>query len=141
MMDSDSVEELTSRALSDEDRYYYERSYKEPVESIDRLEDAAKFLVGATATTSGLFLAAVKLSRGDQTATEIVWFIPFVLWAMSIVVLVCVLLPQEYKTGQREPDSWRKAFLEARRRKFRRLMVGALFFVMGIISAVIPLSF
>jgi hypothetical protein len=59
------VEEIPSRIPSEEERYFYEQSYREPVESIARIEEVAKFMVGATATTSGLFLAAFKLSTGS----------------------------------------------------------------------------
>ncbi len=39
--DQTDIEELKSRPLSDEDEFYYERSYKEPVESTERIEDTA----------------------------------------------------------------------------------------------------
>src|SRR5262249_33719079 len=75
--DEEQIEEIPSRPLTDEEQYFYERSYKELVESIPRIEDVAKFLIGATATTSGLFLAAFKLARGDKTVTEAFWLAPF----------------------------------------------------------------
>ena len=64
--DREPVERLKSQRLTEEDKYFYERSFKEPVESTERIEEVAKFLVGATATTSGLFLAAFKDSEGDE---------------------------------------------------------------------------
>ncbi|MBI2877011.1 MAG: hypothetical protein HYY20_09035 [Candidatus Tectomicrobia bacterium] len=95
----EEIEERPSRPLTDEERYFFEHSYKEPVESIARIEETAKFLVGATATTSGLFLAAFKLSLGSQTVSSPAWFVPFLCWAISILGLVLVLFPQEYRTG------------------------------------------
>ncbi|CAN2042442.1 MFS transporter [Candidatus Magnetomoraceae bacterium gMMP-15] len=132
---TNNTPEIISRKLTEEERYFYEQSYKEPVESIARIEEAAKFLVGATATTSGLFLAAFKISYGNQTAAGILWRLPFICWAISIITLVCVLLPQKYKVGKREPASWKKAFLKARKRKFIWLFAGACFFILGIILA------
>ena len=134
------IQELTSRPLTDEERYFFEHSYKEPVESITRIEEAAKFLVGATATTSGLFLAAFKLSLGDKTVSDPAWFVPFICWAISILAFILVLFPETYRTGSGEPASWKKAFLQARKRKFRWLFVGTAFFVAGILSAVYPFA-
>lgn len=49
-----------SKLADDEDKFYYEQSYKEPVEGIKRMEETAKFLVGAVTTASGLFMAASR---------------------------------------------------------------------------------
>ena len=59
-------EELTSRSLTAEEKYYYERSYKEPIESIARIEETAKFLTGVAATMSGLFLV-ISLCQMQHT--------------------------------------------------------------------------
>jgi hypothetical protein len=46
----------------------------------------AKFLIGASATTSGLFVAACKLVLGEKTtAPGPAGFAPFLLWAASIL--------------------------------------------------------
>ncbi len=37
----DEIERIPSQPMSDEDRYYLERAWKEPVESISRIEDTA----------------------------------------------------------------------------------------------------
>jgi hypothetical protein len=137
---NEDVEEIPSRRLTDEERYFFEYAYKEPVESIPRIEEVAKFLVGATATTSGLFLAAFKLSQGDKTVAGLAWFVPFICWAISILALILVLFPHKYRTGSHEPAAWQQAFLQARRWKYRWLVVGALLFVAGIITAVYPLA-
>jgi hypothetical protein len=103
--------------------------------SIARIEEVAKFLVGATTTTSGLFLAAFKLALGKQTVSAVVWFVPFVLWAFSIIFFIAVLFPEEYLTGKNEPASWRQAFRDARRRKYWRLVIGTVLFILGMLSA------
>ena len=135
----EDVPELQSRLLRDDERYYYEQSYKEPVESIARIEDTAKFLIGAAATTSGIFLAAFQLSVGNQTVSGTKEIMPFIFWALSILGLILVLFPHEYRTGKNEPASWREAFLQARKRKYRWLIIGAVLFVAGVISAAYPL--
>ncbi len=133
------IEELQSRKMTDEENYYFEQSYKEPVECIARIEDAAKFLLGATSTTSGLFLAALKLSIGKKAVAGLVWYLPFICWAASIICLVLVVFPYEYETGKNEPASWKKAFVKAQKRKYNRLFAGTLFFIIGIVSAVYPI--
>jgi hypothetical protein len=138
--DTTDGETIASRRLTDEQRYFFERAYKEPVESIPRLEEVAKFLVGATATTSGLFLAAFKLSLGDTTITGLAWFLPFLCWALGIVAFILVLFPQTYRTGRDEPASWKAAFLQARRRKYGWLFVGTLLFIAGLFAAVYPFT-
>ncbi len=136
----EEITEIRSSRLSEEDRYYYEQSYKEPVESITRIEEMAKFLTGATATISGLYLSALKLSVGEHAVPRMAWHIPipFIFWILSIITLVLVLFPQPYATGRDEPESWKKAFTQARKRKFRYLFAGTLLFVAGMISAIYP---
>ena len=113
---------------------------KEPVDSLARLDDIAKFLIGASATTSGLFVAAYKLALGEKTPVPgPAGFAPFLLWAASILALLRVVLPQSYPTGRNEPASWRAAVLQARRRKYGWLQAGAWLFILGILAAVYPL--
>ncbi|MDM8514955.1 hypothetical protein QUF76_02055 [Desulfobacterales bacterium HSG16] len=133
------IEEIPSRKMTDEEKYYQEQSYKEPVEGIARIEDTAKFLLGATATTSGLYLGALRLSIGKSTVTGIIWYLPFLWWALSIIGMILVIFPEKYETGKNEPGSWKKAFLKARKLKYIRLFIGTLFFIFGIITAVIPI--
>ena len=136
---ADEIEELSAKPLTEEERYFYERSYKEPVEAIERIEDVAKALVTATAGVAGLFLSAMKLSLGDAPAEGLLWLAPFGCWALGMIALVLVLLPRKYPVGEYEPAAWQRVFLEARNRKFRWLVSGALLFVAGILSGALPL--
>ncbi|MEE8291789.1 MAG: hypothetical protein V3R80_09925 [Candidatus Tectomicrobia bacterium] len=138
--DDEHIEELPARRLSEEEQYYFEHAYKEPVESISRIEEVAKFLVGATATTSGLFLAAVKISHGKEAIPGWEWLLPFLCWGGSICALVGVLFPQPYATGANEPASWKAAFRRARRVKYGVLTLGTLLFIAGILTAVYALA-
>ncbi len=138
--DQNNVEELRSRPLSDEDEFYYERSYKEPVESTERIEETAKFLIGATATASGIFLAAFKLSLGNQTVADAAYYAPFICWSLSLVALVLVLFPVEYTVGKSEPASWKVAFRKARQWKYGLLFVGAMLFVAGIVGGMFSIA-
>lgn len=133
-MDDDHIEELPSKKLTDRDKYYLEQGYKEPVERIGRIEEVAKFLAGATATTSGLYLAAYKIALGQQTVTALVWFLPYLLWAASLILFVLVLLPNKYPTYENNAESWRRAFLRCGKCKYWRLMAGAVFFILGILA-------
>ena len=134
----DPIEELPSRLPTDEEKYFSERAYKEIVESIPRIEDVAKFLIGATATTSGLYLAAFKLARGEKIVAEPLWFLPFLCWAFSLAALVLVLLPGRYEAGRDVPRSWKDAYRQARDRKYRRLAIGTVLFIAGTFAAAFP---
>ncbi len=63
-----------------------------------RIEDTAKFLLGITAGTSGLYLSAYKLAMGKATVTGLLWSLPFLFWAAAIVLLILVIFPQKYET-------------------------------------------
>ena len=125
---------------TDEEAFYLKTAYEEPVKSLGRLEETARFLMTVAASTSGLFLAAFKLSLGSKTVSGPAWFLPFICWAIGILLLILVLFPQKYKTGRNEPASWKEAFLRARKQKFRFLLAGTLFFIAGIVSAAYPLA-
>jgi hypothetical protein len=140
MTSPDESEELPSRPMTPEESYYLEFATKEPVDSLARLDDIAKFLIGASATTSGLFVAAFKLVLGEKTTVPgLAGFAPFLLWAASILALLRVVVPHRYLTGRNEPASWQAAVHQARTRKYRWLQVGAWLFILGIMAAVYPL--
>jgi hypothetical protein len=80
MRSPDDSEALPSRSITPEESYYLEFATKEPVDSLARLDEVAKFLIGASATTSGLFVAAFKLVLGEKTTVPgPAGFAPFVL--------------------------------------------------------------
>jgi hypothetical protein len=140
MTSPDDSEALSARPLTPEETYYQEFATKEPVESLARLDDIAKFLIGDSATTSGLFVAAYNLALGEKALVPgPAGFAPFLLWVASIAALLRVVLPQSYPAGRNEPASWRAAVLQARRRKYRWLQAGAWLFILGILAAVYPL--
>ena len=130
---------ITGRPLTDEQQYYYEISFKEPVESIGRIEEMAKFLAGAVTGVSGLFLAAFRLALAGQPAYGAIWFAPVVLWGASILALVAVLSPRSYTTAKNEPAAWKAAYTRARRFKYCWLVTGAVLFICGLVAAVVPL--
>lgn len=139
-MTDDHIEDLISQPLTDADRYYLEQAYKDPVERITRIEDAAKFMAGATATTSGLYLAAFKIALGSGTTTAFLWFLPYLLWSASLTLFVLVLLPQKYPTREDDPGSWRAAFIRSGRYKYWRLLIGAILFILGILAGAVPFN-
>lgn len=134
------IEAIPSRKPTDEEQYYIEYAYKEPVESIVRIEEVAKFLLGATATASGLLAAAVKISHSTKPLSDGLWWLPFLCWAASIVAFIFVLFPQPYPTGHNEPAAWKAALDKARWRKYWILTVGTMFFVCGLLAAILALA-
>ncbi len=133
-MQNNDIEEIVARPMTDEQRYYVEQFYKEPVESLGRIEETAKFLIGTSSATSGLYLAAFKMAFGEAK-DHIVGLIPFICWSLAIILLILTLLPRKYETGKNEPASYKKAFQDAHHYKFQRLMFGAVCFILGIITA------
>ncbi len=131
------IEDIPSRKMTDVDRYYEDLLIRNPAESTARIEDTAKFLLGITSGTSGLYLSAYKLAMGKAVASGISWFLPFMAWAISIIFLVLVIFPQKYDTFKNEPDSLKRGFLEAMKRKYNRLCAGTIFFVLGILLGVV----
>ncbi len=134
------IDAIPSRKPTDEEQFYIEYAYKEPVDSITRIEDVAKFLLGATVTASGLMAAAVKISQGTKPLSDGIWWAPFVCWAASIVAFIFVLFPQPYPTGENEPATWKAALNKARWRKYGILTVGAMFFVCGLFAAILAVA-
>jgi len=137
-MTDDPIQDLVSENLTEEDQYYLQQGYQDPVQRIARIEDVAKFLAGATATTSGLYLAAFKIAFGARTAAAFPWLIPHLLWSAALILFVLVLLPQRHPTHQNDPASWKAAFIESGRRKHRRLLYGAILFILGILAGAYP---
>ena len=134
--ESDDIEQVPSRKPTEEEEYYLKFAYEEPVESLKRLEEVAKFFIGATGTVSGLFLAALKVG-GDKTIESFWGYAPFACWSLSLLCLVFVLSPQSYAAGKNEPASWKRAVLQARSWKFNSLVIGTIFFIFGIFSGAV----
>ena len=128
---------LKGRPPTAEEQFYLEAAYKDPVESIGRIEDTAKFLVGAVSATSGIFAAALKITAAAPADAKPLWFLQFLLWAASVMLLLLVLFPRSYATAQNEPAAWKNAFLRARTVKYRWLVAGASCFVLGLVLAAI----
>ncbi len=127
---------LQSVPVTDEDRYYLERLYKEPVESLGRIEDAVKFLGGAAATTAGVFLAAIKLTPDPAR----IWWLPVLLWVVSLLVFVRILVPRRFSVRERDPSAVKQMLLNARDSKYRLLWAGTLLFIGGLVSAAVLLG-
>ena len=138
MTTPDEIEEIVSRPMTDEEKYYEEMAFKDPAESMGRIEDTAKFLTGIASATSGLYLAACKLALGRDTVSDMVWFAPFLFWALSIIFLILVIFPRQYPTFEKEPASFKRAILKAQKVKYTCLSVGTFFFICGILSGVLP---
>ncbi len=104
-----------------------------------RIEETAKFLLGISAGTSGLYLSVFKLAMGKTAVAGFPLFLPFLFWAAAMVLLVLVIFPQKYETYKNEPASMKNVFLKARTIKYRRLFAGTLLFILGILSGVFVL--
>ncbi|MAG93531.1 MAG: hypothetical protein CMJ48_07260 [Planctomycetaceae bacterium] len=126
---------LQGAAPTPEETFYLKTSYEEPVASLARLEQTARFLITVATSTSGVFVAALKLSLGKDETLAATWFGPFGLWAISVACLLVVLVPRHYSHGRNEPADIKRMVLEVQRFKYRWLVGGAAAFLAGILLA------
>ncbi len=133
-------EERLGRVPTAEELYWLEREYKNPVESIGRIEETAKFLVTVVTGVSGLFAAAWKLAEGEKAQGEGLWWLPFVLWVFSMISLVIVFFPGFYSVKKQVPESVKAAYRAVLWWKFWWLAAGLIFFLLGVLSTVLPMG-
>lgn len=124
-----------ARRTTAAERYYHELRYKDAPETVRRLEDTAKILLGVFAGASGLYLAAYKLAFGAAPVSAVRWYIPFVLWAAAMIALLMVITPQKYEITA-STESFKTAVIAARDRKYRRLLIGVGLFIAGLLAGV-----
>ena len=80
---------------------------------------------------SGLLCLEPELSKEDAARLE---------KAARNIDIILVMLPRTYPTGKDEPASVKRAFLKARRFKYRLLLWGTLSFIAGLLAAVFLLT-
>jgi hypothetical protein len=142
----DEPELLNSRKLTAEEEFFYKTAFKEPVKSIDRLEETAKFLAAAVSASAGVFLSALRVGPEPYGMpmpgiSALLAAATIVFWGISLITLLMVLLPRPYAVGRNHPDDWKETFITIRRVKYRWLMLGAGAFIIGLVVAAFPLVY
>lgn len=127
---------LPSRALTDEDSFYLKLARDEFAASLGRLEETAKYLVGAIGAVAGLVLAGIQIKiavKPDLPASS--FAVPFLLWGFSALCAILVFFPLPYRHYQDAPAAIRRAFERARKVKWALLLISVLAFAAGLYFA------
>ncbi len=127
---------LESRRANEEELFYLKLARDEFAASLGRIEETAKYLIGAIGAVAGLVLAGlqVKLAMNPQLpANPLTW--PFVLWGSSGLFAILVFFPLPYRPYRNAPQEIRRSFAKARWVKWSLLLLSVLTFGAGIIVA------
>jgi hypothetical protein len=123
--------EIRATSASSEDSSWIDFQLKERQSSLQRLEDAAKFLSGL-ASVSLTIMLSVNKSAFDQFSQSLTLKIGVLSWLISIVLTLGVVLPFRYNYIENSADSIKKMNQIVRRTKYALLTLGALFYLAGI---------
>ncbi|MDZ7268770.1 MAG: hypothetical protein ONB48_13615 [candidate division KSB1 bacterium] len=129
---------IPSRRATDDDLFYLDLAREEFAASLGRIEETAKYLIGAIGAVAGLVLAGMQVklavSQGQAApGTPLTW--PFVLWGVSALFAIFVFFPLPYRHYSASPQSIRQKFIKARKVKWSLLLVSTLTFAAGLLVA------
>ena len=130
------IRKLESRPATEEDLFYLKMARDEFTASLSRIEETAKYLIGAVGAVAGLFLAGlqVKIAVKPELKESIVTM-PFWLWGVGLLCAIFVILPLPYRHDENAPQSIRRSFARARWVKWSLLLVSAIALTAGLIVA------
>lgn len=118
------IEELPARRASDEEVFYLQKAREEFFRSLERIEETAKYVIGAVGAVAGLFLAGMQVKLAvNPKLPQASLKLPFLLWGISLILAVLVFFPFPYRSVYRSPQQIRRAFSRARRVKWGLLPV------------------
>ncbi|MDZ7292929.1 MAG: hypothetical protein ONB44_24245 [candidate division KSB1 bacterium] len=129
---------LESRPATDDELFYLKLARDEFAASFSRIEETAKYLIGAIGAVAGLVLAGMQVklavSQGQGApGTALTW--PFVLWGVSALCAIFVFFPLPYRHYSGSPQSIRQKFVKARKVKWSLLLISTLTFAAGLLVA------
>ncbi|MGH7490973.1 MAG: hypothetical protein ACREOO_01120 [bacterium] len=133
---NEPVLEVESRVAREEELFYLKLAREEFAASLGRIEDTARYLIGAIGAVAGLVLAGwqVKLAVKPELAGSLLTQ-PFLLWGASAFFAILVFFPLPYRHTQRSAQAIRRKFEIARRVKWTLLLLAALAFGTGLLLA------
>jgi len=127
---------LESRRANEEELFYLKLAREEFAASLGRIEETAKYLIGAVGAVAGLVLAALQIKlavKPDLPSDSLA--VPFSLWGLSAFCAMLVCFPLPYRHYQNAPAAIRRAFERARKVKWTLLLVAVLAFAAGLFLA------
>jgi hypothetical protein len=127
---------LESRRANEEELFYLKLARDEFAASLGRIEETAKYLVGAIGAVAGLVLAGLQVKLAVNTGanvTALTW--PFLLWGLSGLFAILVFFPLPYRPYRNAPQDIRSIFVKARSVKWSLLLLSVVAFGAGLIVA------
>lgn len=130
------IPELQGRPASEDDLFYLKLARDEFAASLGRIEETAKYLVGAVGAVAGLVLAGLQIKVAVKPELPFSSFtLPFMLWGLSALCAILVFFPLPYRHYQNSPAAIRRAFERARKVKWVLLLIAVLAFAAGLYFA------
>lgn len=127
---------LESRKSSDEELFYLTLAREEFAASMSRIEDTAKYLIGAVGAVAGLLFAGLQVKAAvnpQLPQASLLW--PILLWGVSVFAAILVFFPLPYRHYRNAPNAIRLSFEKARWMKWSLLLASALSFAGGLLVA------
>jgi hypothetical protein len=127
---------LESRKSSEEELFYLKLARDEFAASMGRIEETAKYLIGAVGAVAGLLFAGLQVKAAvnpQLQQTSLAW--PMILWGVSVFCAILVFFPLPYRHYRNAPDAIRRSFEKARWVKWSLLLASALSFAAGLLAA------
>lgn len=129
---------LPSRQATEEEQFYLKLAREEFAASLSRIEETAKYLIGAVGAVAGLLLSALQIKiavNANALQTRLTW--AFLLWGASALLAILVIMPLPYHHFHNSPPAIRASFKKARWLKWSLLLLSTLAFGAGLLLAVV----
>ncbi|RMI12602.1 MAG: hypothetical protein D6681_06530 [Calditrichaeota bacterium] len=137
---SEPITEIQGRKPTEEERFYLNLAREEFAASLIRIEETAKYLIGAVGAVAGLVLAGMQVKIAVRPGPlETAFTTAFILWGISVLCAVLVFFPLPYRHIKDSPASIRRAFQRSRWVKWSLLLISALTFAAGLLIAALNL--
>ena len=140
---TDPVVEIESSPLSEREKFYWELGYKEPIESMERIEDTAKFIAGAVTGSCGLLLSSLRIAMAldpDNPPDMQYWWFVAACWVVSLLLLFLVLFPLPWFVRKNSVTDLESKYKTIRNNKYIALIAGTAAFLVGLVIGLVAIS-
>ncbi len=130
---NENIPKLSSRRSTEEEVFLLQKAREEFFRNLERIEEAAKYVIGAVGAVAGLFLAGLQVKLAvNPKLTQTPLEVPFLLWGISLILAILVFLPFPYRSVHRSPKHIHRVFSRARWIKWSLLLLSVLLLAGGI---------
>ena len=128
-MEQDKV--IKSRKSAPDTKSWYDYIWKEKQQTINRIEDAAKFLATMISVSLTIFLAIGK-AVFEKSQDSFLIKLSVLLWILSLLVSFLVLFPWRYRYVSISVSSIKEMHQKVARDKYAFLILGLVLFVLAL---------